>query len=504
MKIKLRIIAMYLLSFMAMGYHSIPAGAASTDFLSVASDLIESGKKAFLKGEFEEALELLLQAAEKDSQNSEIKYQTALVYQGLLDYQTAKKYFEQAVKLDETHAQAWAHWGEILYRDKEYRLSEHALLKALKLSKTAYSHYMIGLVLMEQKDYSQALHHLKESYELHLSYKQKAMYSIGLVHMENDHEKLAKKAFIEAVSIAPSTFIGVISDMALKVLSQPEPRKWHVNVNYAVSYDDNIILKPDENNPQLQGITQGDFVHALSLYGTYQMMRKGKFQINANAFLYRSMHQTITYMDADMFSAWLAPAYSTPVGVFSVDLRGDTSWVNGVRYGEGYGIFPRLNFNITKSQSGYLQAGYQKQRFIASVQGAENRDSNHYSASYSHSIRFANQASLSANYGYNAAISKGTNWTSRGHSVSGAVNYPLIQKLFLQMGGNYSVSKYRNTHSTAQVKRSSKGIGFSASLSYQIEPVTLQLQYAHSRSKDNISVYQYRRNSMGLSLNYSH
>ncbi|MDX8396009.1 MAG: tetratricopeptide repeat protein [Mariprofundaceae bacterium] len=492
-----------LLSCIALMFFSMSV-QASTLSTTESFELFENGREAYLKGEFEEALQLLLKAAKQDGKNSEIQYQTGLVYQGMLDYQTAKKYFNQAVKLDKTNASAWAHLGEILYRDHEYSKANKSLDKALKYANKAYNHYIKGLVLTELKDYSQALKSLKKAYKLRPSYRQKAIYSIGLVHSKTQDKKLAEAAFKEAIKIKPDSYVGVVADLALHALHRPEPRLWHVNLNYTITYDDNVILKPDENNPQLQGLAQGDFVHALSIFGTHKLFSKGKFNLNANVSVYKTMHHELTHMNSDMLSAWLTPSYKLALGTLAVDIRANTSWVAGTRYMEALGASPHLSFNFSKSQSGSLTTSYQRQHFVKQTQiaTAENRDSNHFSVGYSHNLRLNKQASIGLGYSYHYGNSKGANWDSRGHNVSSSLQYLFNPKLSWQAGANYSTNQYRNTHSTANVKRSSKGLGLSSSLSYQMKPITLQLRYAHTRNKDNVSIYQYRRNTMGVGIQY--
>jgi len=281
---------------------------------------------------------------------------------------------------------------------------------------------------------------------------------------------------------------------------------WHVSLNYTITYDDNVILKPDENNPQLQGLAQGDFVHTLSLFGTYKLFSKKKFNLDANASIYKTMHQQLTHMNADMLSVWLTPSYKIALGTLAVDIRANTTWVAGRRYMEAFGFSPRLRLKFNKSQSGSLRTSYQHQRFINQTQAAtaENRDSNHYSVGYSHNIRLNKKTLMGLGYDYSYANSRGANWDSIGHNLSSSLQYLFNPKLSLQAAVNYSKNHYRNTHSTANVQRSSKGLGFHSSLSYQMKPVTLQLQYAYTRNKDNISVFQYRRNMMGVGIQYNY
>ncbi|MCD6246651.1 tetratricopeptide repeat protein [candidate division WOR-3 bacterium] len=72
-------------------------------------ELIEEGKFYFLNQKYNEALQYLNKALEKDPENIEVLYTIGIIYESINNPDKALEYFKKVIKIDPQHEDAIIH-----------------------------------------------------------------------------------------------------------------------------------------------------------------------------------------------------------------------------------------------------------------------------------------------------------------------------------------------------------------------------------------------------------
>ena len=113
---------------------------------------------------FREAVETY---KEGPSDSPVLMNKTGIAYHQMLDLETAKKYYQRAIKLNPTYAEAINNLGTIEYSRKSYRRAINHYKKALRYSPNAASIYSnLGTAYFARKDYKDAAAAFEHALEL--------------------------------------------------------------------------------------------------------------------------------------------------------------------------------------------------------------------------------------------------------------------------------------------------------------------------------------------------
>src|SRR5579885_2101636 len=117
---------------------------------------------------------------------------TGIAYHQMLQFDTARRYYEKAIKLNPKYAEALNNLGTIYYANKKYRRATSYYRRALKLTPDAASIYSnLGTAYFARKKYKQAA----EAYQTALSldpevFERRSSY--GVLLQERNVEERAK------------------------------------------------------------------------------------------------------------------------------------------------------------------------------------------------------------------------------------------------------------------------------------------------------------------------
>jgi tetratricopeptide (TPR) repeat protein len=127
-----------------------------------------------------------------------------IAYHQMLDLNTAKKHYEQAIKLDPKYSEAINNLGTVHYAKKSYRRAVNQYKKALKLAPNSASiHSNLGTAWFARKKYKEAA----EEYEIALKLDPEVFEhrnSHGVLLQERSVEERAKFHFYLARTYAKS------------------------------------------------------------------------------------------------------------------------------------------------------------------------------------------------------------------------------------------------------------------------------------------------------------
>jgi len=103
---------------------------------------------------YREAIDFYKPGADK---SAALANKTGIAYQQLLEYPSARKYYEKAIKLDPKYAEAVNNLGTVYYAQKSYRRAVEQYRRALRLAPQSASFMSnLGTVYFARKNYKEA------------------------------------------------------------------------------------------------------------------------------------------------------------------------------------------------------------------------------------------------------------------------------------------------------------------------------------------------------------
>jgi tetratricopeptide (TPR) repeat protein len=143
---------------------------------------------------FREAIDSYKQAPESPVALNKI----GIAYHQLLDLDTAKKYYERALKQDGRYSEAINNLGTIYYAKKSYRRAISQYKKALKLNPDSASIYSnLGTAYFARKDYDAAMTAYEKAFSLDPEVFERRS-SAGVLLQERSVEERAKFHYYQA------------------------------------------------------------------------------------------------------------------------------------------------------------------------------------------------------------------------------------------------------------------------------------------------------------------
>jgi tetratricopeptide (TPR) repeat protein len=183
--------------------------APSERLLSAANNTTNSPRPPLtpeMRGDIFMARKMYREAAEvyrgQALNSAIIANKTGIAYHQMLDLETARKYYERAIKLDPKYAEAVNNLGTVFYAKKNYRKATGLYKRALGLTPNSASVYSnLGTALFARKKYDEAL----EAYQKALAIDPEVFEhrnSHGILLQERSVEERAKFHFYLAKTYA--------------------------------------------------------------------------------------------------------------------------------------------------------------------------------------------------------------------------------------------------------------------------------------------------------------
>lgn len=172
-----------------------------------------------IEGRFETALKFLKKANLNNTLNPGRFSAMGQCYIALQKYQHASQVLEKALQLDPYNTEARELLGKVKWAQKDYS-SACDLFSFVKDPKSLAAYLnRIGIKLVEQKKYQEAIHHYKWAQKVIPSNDQShlLLFNIGLAHIKAGDQELGKNYFRLALSRKPSY------QRAAKLLNRMDP-----------------------------------------------------------------------------------------------------------------------------------------------------------------------------------------------------------------------------------------------------------------------------------------
>jgi tetratricopeptide (TPR) repeat protein len=458
-------------------------------------------------------------------------------------YESAEKFFRQALDAKPSDPQATFYLGQTLTRARKYSEAEAVFRKLLEVEPGSGRAYLgLGVVLFNQERYREALDNLARAekaspnealvyyyqglshYKL-AEYEQmpprflramtlgpdlssSAHYYSGLAYYQQGILDEAQAEFEETQKLEPESEFGKSAAAYLEQIKTGGPlqrRKiWDLTFSISSQWDDNVVLLPSGFSPPAgtTGISRnGDYRTALYLRGEVRAFEQGPFVAGASYALYQSFHRTLSGFDVESHT----PTFFVQHTAGPVQTRLQYIYAPLITVRES----PTL---ITQVLLKYQDLDFQDGRFLFN----SFRDGHDWLAGAMQYWFFAKTTGhVRVGYTYDEYITAGkdvslatqasaADWAYRGHKASVGVSSPPFYKIILDAGFDYYVQLYDNANSFSPggvVFRTDRVYNYYATAMRQLtDHFSLGLQYVHTDDNSNVAAFQYKRNIYGLVL----
>jgi len=478
------------------------------------SPLLMQGIELYKQEQYGQAAKVLGEARKEDPKSSMAAFFLGLSYKQLMDYQQALPHLRDAVNLSPRIKEALVELIEVLYQLYESGLAEEAKRWIEVAEKEdifpAKVAFLKGLILVKEGKHLPAIEAFEKAKTLDPTLAQSADVQIALCHMQGKDLKKARDRLSVAVMQDPTTdlasFARQYQDLVDKRLESEKP--WRFTLSSFGQYDTNVVLKPTEGTLAPDITNEDSRVLTSSFRIDYVPILEGPWLFNAQYALGNGLHQRYsTSHDYLSNGLYVAPGYNFGESALNLALRYNHALVRNPsykKYVDSISAGPLYRMLAAENHILEVFAGYSSIRYFdPPLVPEEDRDSDRMNSYLSWVWMFKKDAFFNLKYELSNDNTDGSNWANRGQDFTLSLTLPLVEKLSLQLNGEYFLQQYRYNHTFFDVKREDKTYMGSAGLTYALmKELNLVLQYSYSRVDSNLAIYDYDRSIYSVGLEY--
>ncbi len=508
--------------FAALLPHPVFAQAQNPD--------LQKGIAEFRQENFEEALESLLKARTAEPGNSMPEYYLGVTYKNMQNYKDAQKHLEAALDLSPRIKAALLELAEVNYNlgefDKALKVIGMAEGENINPGQTAF---IKGLILRGMDNNTAAVESFDNAAQKSPELVSAADYQAGQAYLKENNLDDAEQRFKNVIEKSPDTDMAVFSRDFLAQIEEKrrEQRQFRAYAGLHYQYDDNVVLKPEDNDIAINIADESDYRKVITVGLEYVPKPRRTLDYTAHYSLYMNFHNDLSQYDYQQHTFVLDPSYRiNEQSRADLVLKYSYSLVDDSKYLSKIAVNPTFTKSIGKDDTIQVYAGYQKKNFLDAVTvEADNRDADEYSLNinwfhffsqekgvlfpfmeeYDLSFFAKNRGYFNLFYKLSTDRADGTNWDLLANKITATLLVPLLKDWKLRLTGDISYHDYKKIHSTFGVHRKDVIYDAFALLYYRLKNnLDLQFLYNHLRDDSNIALYDYSRNvySIGVEWRY--
>jgi len=476
---------------------------------------LEQGIKDFNSENFEEALDSLVKAREKDPQSFTAAFYLGMTYKQLENYAEAKKHLEYVVKNNPQIRGTLAEKGilvliEVLYRLNELdSAQEYVGMAEREKIDQAQTAFLKGLIFAKQGNNPEAIKAFTEAKGLNPSLTVSADFQIASIYMKEGKLTKSQETFQGIVAFDPNSDIAAYareySQQAQKGIE--ERRYLNLKAGFRYEFDDNVMSSPGGNVAINLPTNQKDEKEVYTAQAGYKIMQEGSpFSILTQYNLYSSFHNQLDEYDLLSHTVFVIPAYAMKTGQLSLQSSYVKTFLDSDKYSETISLTPTYQFNIKDNvHIGQLFFKYiNRDYFNTIINPEENMDADVYAGEIGYIWLFAkNKGFFNLKYEFSDEDASGDNWSFKGNKVSMSILFPFFDRFKFNAYGEYLRRDFEKKNNIFLVDRKDNNYIATASLSCMImKGIDLIAQYTYLRNDTNIELYDYKRNIVSLGIEF--
>jgi len=394
--------------------------------------------------------------------------------------------------------------GEIGEAKKWIGVAEKANISPAKIA------FLKGLVLTEEGKNKEAAESFEKAKAIDPKISQAADIQIALSYMRGRELKKAKKRFESAIVNDPQSDLAGFARQYLAAVDQRLVAEKPFRYTFSLfgQYDDNMILKPDDQSLATGITNEGSGVLNSSFRVNYSPVFKSPWLFSAQYALASSLHDKnrLTH-DSISNSISVTPGYNFGDFALNLSINYNHSLVRKPSYKKYSGSLragPLVRVAFKGNQLLEVFMGYTNNEiFQAALAPEEDRDSHGYSSYLSWVWLFKESSFLNLRYQFSYQDTDGMNWDNRIDGFSANLAIPVYNRVKFQLSGQITIQDFNHYHTTFGVIREDTTLSFSGGLTWEwLKNATLIAQYSRITADSNIGIYDYTRSMYTLGMEY--
>jgi tetratricopeptide (TPR) repeat protein len=472
---------------------------------------IQKGINEYRDESYEEAIVTLTKARADEPGSSAAAFFLGMAYKQTMDYEKALINLLDAVNLTPRIKEALIEVVDVAMQLGKLDVAKHWVNIAEKEdifpAKTAF---LKGLILTEEGKTKEANESFAKAKAIDPKIAQAADLRIAIGYMKERELKEAKKSFEAAILSDPQSDLAGFARQYLAAVEQriSLERPLRFTIGVFGQYDDNMVLKPDDQ-AFTTGITnEGSAVLNTSFRVNYAPLLKSRWLFNAQYALGSSTHDKNRFThDSISNSISVSPGYNFGSYAIYLATSYNHAFVRSPDFNEYSGSFstgPLVRMSIKDTQLLEIFSGYSNtEYFKPALTPEEDRDAKGYKSYISFLWLLKKDYFLNLRVMSDIMDTDGKNWDNSIIGFSANYAMPVYNNIKLQLSGQISEQDFKHVHTVFGVKREDSIYSFSGGFSWNWESnSTVVIQYSRMRTDSNIGIYDYKRNIYTLGMEY--
>lgn len=435
-------------------------GFLLTTGVSYGEPPYEKGMKEFKEENYEEALEYFSEARKLDPTSTSSAFFLGITYKYLQNYKEAIPHLRDAVTLTPKIKEALTELIDVLYLTDNLEEAKKWIEVGEKEEiSPARIQFLKGLVLSKEGKFKEAISAFEKAKELDKNLAQAAEFHIANAYVKEGKLKEASQRFKFALTIDPTTEMGLYARDYEKFLTAKMEREkpWRLSVGLAYKYDSNVVLRPtsgpvaqlisNEKDNALNGTLRVGYTAPFSF--------KSPFSLSLQYSLYTDTYAQLT--SSNWISSVISAIPGYNFGKFSVSLPliYGYNWLDRRSYLDLKGLEPTVRFMTGENSIGEVSLAYFRKDYTNHpLDPNEDRDGHNWGGSFGWTYFLkGGEGLINLKYSPSKEHTDGLNWSYTQHKFSLGFLYPLIWSFKLQLSGEAAPTHYLNTHTQSSSRK---------------------------------------------------
>jgi len=471
------------------------------DNIQQGNGLFDMGVFAFGERDLKSALENFKAALKYEPKNPFYLHFIGKTYMELERYLLAQKYFNKAYKINPSLFELDFDMAMLQFKMKNYELAGRMFVEIIKndiLNENIQEHYYAGFCLYMQQQYENALYYFNKAGNMNKSLKDTCDLYSGICYYKIRNFVKSKQIIAELKNKSSSIKIQESAEKWHKIIQNNNKKfkPYSLYSKLSFMHDDNVSVI----SPYLAAGDEDDFLLQGFFSGKYYFYNSNLYQTGCGYSQFLSIHNDKSEYDMTGSTFDLYFRYDINPLMIGFNYQPAYYWLDNTKYMSSNKLKTYLTWKLISNMIFRIAYSYSMNHYFDEH---ERNGHNHELNLMSYYSFMKNTCKIFGNVIF-----------EENHPVLNEYQHELVKfklgylfqikpplDLTVSLTGKYQKRNYEHVDSTFQIKRDDNSIGFEFSTSRKIyDKIWASLEYSYTRNNSNINYYDYRKNTVGLSL----
>ncbi len=463
-------------------------GAAYYDF----------GIFAYEDGDLEDAEKNFKHALQMNPENPNYYHYLGKIYLKKEQYEEATRYLTMAWQYNPDLMGLTYDKAMVAFKTNEYTSASSLFTRVLEKDASNYlARYYMGICMFKQKQYDQAIEHLYQAGEKSSGIKANALYYVGICQLKTNNISKAVETFSWVKENTNSAHLKKNAEKWIQTTRQLKKAASRVHLYFKLSgqYDDNMPLEPVDEDIYFD---QDDAAAVAYFSGTCRLVKLKHFSGGIGYNYFQTYQADLPEYNLTASTPNIYINFQQNPIILGLSYLPSYYWLYTDRYMTRNQVKSTLSWKMIKNISSHLILNYYDDNHFLNA----DRTGHIYETQVTTYFRFRNKNLIYSGMDYMTTSPFHPNFEYNQLTVRLGAKCNLFWDINLTLMGKFNDRNYKNEDSNHGIKREdTKSYGL-VSLSRKLfyDEVTISLEYSHTINDSNISVNEYRKNTISLSL----